>query len=146
MGASLACLCLSWVLGGLSWGEMLYLAPGAGGVAGRRGSGRHAQNKRSRPCWACWAGREGKATVAAARWRPPSSRSREHLRSMKRPSRPPCTAPLLAAARDDVAVITANPKTAGVARWIFLALWGARLSKGKKAATQYVTKVGRWWC
>ncbi len=45
------------------------------------------------------------------------------------------------AARDDVAVITANPKTAGVARWIFLALWGAKLSKGKKAATKYVTKV-----
>ena len=46
-----------------------------------------------------------------------------------------------AAARDDVAVITANPKTAGVARWIFLALWGAKLGKGTKAAMQYVTKV-----
>ncbi|KAI7842666.1 hypothetical protein COHA_003770 [Chlorella ohadii] len=44
-------------------------------------------------------------------------------------------------ARDDVAVVTANPKTAGVARWIFLALWGAKLGKGKKAATQYTTKV-----
>ncbi|KAL4422115.1 hypothetical protein ABPG77_003400 [Micractinium sp. CCAP 211/92] len=44
-------------------------------------------------------------------------------------------------ARDDVAVITANPKTAGVARWIFLALWGVKLSTGKKAATKYVTKV-----
>ncbi|KAL4451774.1 hypothetical protein ABPG75_007436 [Micractinium tetrahymenae] len=44
-------------------------------------------------------------------------------------------------ARDDVSVITANPKTAGVARWIFLALWGVRLSRGRKAASQYVTKV-----
>ena len=49
---------------------------------------------------------------------------------------------LLVAARDDVAVITANPKTAGVARWIFLALWGAKLAQGKKAATKYVTKAG----
>lgn len=54
----------------------------------------------------------------------------------------PHAPPPLGAARDDVAVITANPKTAGVARWIFLALWGARLSKGKKEATKYVTKVG----
>lgn len=46
-------------------------------------------------------------------------------------------------ARDDVSVITANPKTAGVARWIFFALWGVKLGKGKRAATQYVTKVGR---
>ncbi|KAI3437870.1 hypothetical protein D9Q98_000316 [Chlorella vulgaris] len=44
-------------------------------------------------------------------------------------------------ARDDVSVITANPKTAGVARWIFFALWGVKLGKGKRAATQYVTKV-----
>jgi sulfate transport system substrate-binding protein len=43
--------------------------------------------------------------------------------------------------RDDVAVITANPKTAGVARWIFFALWGVRLNKGRKAAVDYVTKV-----
>lgn len=43
--------------------------------------------------------------------------------------------------RDDVAVITANPKTAGVARWIFFALWGVRLGKGRKAAVDYVTKV-----
>ncbi len=41
-----------------------------------------------------------------------------------------------------MAVVTANPKTAGVARWIFLALWGVKLGKGKKAATQYTTKVG----
>lgn len=40
-------------------------------------------------------------------------------------------------------MITANPKTAGVARWIFLALWGARLGKGRKEATKYVTKVRR---
>lgn len=46
------------------------------------------------------------------------------------------------AARDDVAVITANPKTAGVARWIFFALWGVKLKKGKQAANDYVTKVG----
>lgn len=50
----------------------------------------------------------------------------------------PCCA---SSARDDVAVITANPKTAGVARWIFLGLWGFKLKAGKKAATQYVTKV-----
>ncbi|EFN55953.1 hypothetical protein CHLNCDRAFT_10401, partial [Chlorella variabilis] len=41
-------------------------------------------------------------------------------------------------ARDDVAVITANPKTAGVARWIFFALWGVKLKKGKQAANDYV--------
>lgn len=44
--------------------------------------------------------------------------------------------------RDDVNVITANPKTAGVARWIFLALWGVKAWKhGDKAAKEYVTKV-----
>ena len=39
-------------------------------------------------------------------------------------------------------VITANPKTAGVARWNFFALWGARMDKGEAAALDYVTKVG----
>eukprot|EP00887_Chlorella_sp_A99_P007787 scaffold20.g7787.t1 len=44
-------------------------------------------------------------------------------------------------AREDVQVIVANPKTAGVARWIFLALWGHRMAKGTNAAKEYVTKV-----
>lgn len=36
----------------------------------------------------------------------------------------------------------ANPKTAGVARWIFLALWGHKLaSGGEAAAKRYVTGV-----
>jgi sulfate transport system substrate-binding protein len=39
-------------------------------------------------------------------------------------------------------VIVANPKTAGVARWIFLALWGSKMKKGAAAAKEYVTKVG----
>ena len=39
-------------------------------------------------------------------------------------------------------VITANPKTAGVARWNFFALWGARMDKGEAAALDYVTKAG----
>lgn len=56
------------------------------------------------------------------------------------PAPPPPCAPARAAC-DDVAVVTANPKTAGVARWIFLGLWGVRMGKGKKAATEYVTKV-----
>lgn len=50
-------------------------------------------------------------------------------------------------------VITANPKTAGVARWNFFALWGARMDKGEAAALDYVTKVcsilhhpGQIWC
>jgi ABC-type sulfate transport system substrate-binding protein len=40
-------------------------------------------------------------------------------------------------------VIVANPKTAGVARWIFLALWGSKMKKGAAAAKEYVTKVGQ---
>ena len=44
--------------------------------------------------------------------------------------------------RPDVDVITANPKTAGVARWNFFALWGARMDKGEATALDYVTKVG----
>jgi ABC-type sulfate transport system substrate-binding protein len=47
----------------------------------------------------------------------------------------------LTACRDDVETITANPKTAGVARWNFLALWGHRMRKGDAAAQEYVTKV-----
>lgn len=38
-------------------------------------------------------------------------------------------------------VITANPKTAGVARWNFFALWGVRMDKGEAAALDYVTRV-----
>lgn len=38
-------------------------------------------------------------------------------------------------------IIVANPKTAGVARWIFLALWGSKMKKGDAAAAEYVTKV-----
>lgn len=40
-------------------------------------------------------------------------------------------------------IIVANPKTAGVARWIFLALWGSKMKKGDAAAKEYVTKVRR---
>lgn len=47
----------------------------------------------------------------------------------------------LADCRDDVETITANPKTAGVARWNFLALWGHHMRKGDSAALDYVTKV-----
>ena len=43
--------------------------------------------------------------------------------------------------RPDVAVITANPKTAGVARWNFLALWGHKQSQGDEAALDYCKKV-----
>jgi sulfate transport system substrate-binding protein len=43
--------------------------------------------------------------------------------------------------RDDIEVVVANPKTAGVARWIFLALWGHKMSKGETAARKFVTKV-----
>lgn len=43
--------------------------------------------------------------------------------------------------RPDVDVITANPKTAGVARWNFFALWGHRLDKGEAAAQDFTTKV-----
>lgn len=37
-------------------------------------------------------------------------------------------------ARDDVQVITANPKTSGGARWNFLALWGENTQSGKDDA------------
>eukprot|EP00899_Mesostigma_viride_P013158 jgi/Mesvir1/21843/Mv04225-RA.2 len=36
--------------------------------------------------------------------------------------------------RHDVTVVTANPKTAGVARWTFLGLWGSQIRKGKTEA------------
>lgn len=42
--------------------------------------------------------------------------------------------------------ITANPKTAGVARWNFLALWGHLMRKGDAAALDYVTKVRHCTC
>lgn len=46
-------------------------------------------------------------------------------------------------ARDDVQVITANPKTSGGARWNFMALWGEVTQTGgdEKAAQDYVAKV-----
>jgi hypothetical protein len=40
-------------------------------------------------------------------------------------------------------VVLANPKTAGVARWIFLALWGHKMGRGDAAALDYVTKARR---
>ncbi len=45
------------------------------------------------------------------------------------------------ACRPDVSVITANPKTAGVARWNFLALWGNLMHKGDDAAHRFVADV-----
>lgn len=43
--------------------------------------------------------------------------------------------------RPGLQVIVANAKTAGVARWIFLALWGVEAARGDAAAIDYVTKV-----
>ena len=43
--------------------------------------------------------------------------------------------------RPEVQVITANPKTAGVARWNFLALWGHKQSQGEEASLEYCKKV-----
>ena len=43
--------------------------------------------------------------------------------------------------RPDVQVITANPKTAGVARWNFLALWGHKQAQGEDASLDYCKKV-----
>ena len=40
-------------------------------------------------------------------------------------------------------VITANPKTAGVARWNFLALWGHKMGRGDRAAQDYCRQVSR---
>ncbi|MEC4895609.1 MAG: sulfate ABC transporter substrate-binding protein [Oscillatoria sp. PMC 1051.18] len=46
-------------------------------------------------------------------------------------------------ARDDVQVITANPKTSGGARWNFLALWGSVTQAGgsEQQAANFVAKV-----
>jgi sulfate/thiosulfate transport system substrate-binding protein len=46
-------------------------------------------------------------------------------------------------ARKDVKVITANPKTSGVARWNFLALWGSVSETGgsEAKAKEFVTSV-----
>jgi len=39
-------------------------------------------------------------------------------------------------------VVVANPKTAGVARWIFLALWGSQTQRDKKGAM--CGSLGSW--
>jgi sulfate/thiosulfate-binding protein len=46
-------------------------------------------------------------------------------------------------ARDDIQVITANPKTSGGARWNFLALWGSVTQAGgsPQQATNFIEKV-----
>ncbi|GAX37478.1 sulfate ABC transporter substrate-binding protein [Nodularia sp. NIES-3585] len=46
-------------------------------------------------------------------------------------------------ARDDVKVITANPKTSGGARWNYMALWGKVIKTGgtEAQAEDFVTKV-----
>lgn len=46
-------------------------------------------------------------------------------------------------ARDDVAVVTANPKTSGGAKWNFLGAWGSLTQTGSDdaAALDFVTKV-----
>ena len=44
--------------------------------------------------------------------------------------------------KDDISIITANPKTSGVARWNFLALWGSQAKTGKKnTALDFTSKV-----
>ena len=45
--------------------------------------------------------------------------------------------------KDDVSIITANPKTSGVARWNFLALWGSQIETGAKdaQALDFTSKV-----
>ncbi|GMH34442.1 hypothetical protein BSKO_02276 [Bryopsis sp. KO-2023] len=45
--------------------------------------------------------------------------------------------------KDGVKIVTSNPKTAGGARWNFLALWGHKMNKGTAAAKEYVTDVFR---
>ncbi|MBG1245280.1 sulfate ABC transporter substrate-binding protein [Nostoc sp. NZL] len=44
---------------------------------------------------------------------------------------------------DDVKIITADPKTSGIARWNFLALWNSVIKTGgdEAKATEFVTKV-----
>ncbi len=46
-------------------------------------------------------------------------------------------------AKSNIKVITANPKTSGVARWNFLALWGSVTKNGgnEQAARSFVTQV-----
>ncbi|MFZ4639154.1 MAG: sulfate ABC transporter substrate-binding protein [Nodosilinea sp.] len=46
-------------------------------------------------------------------------------------------------ARNDVSVVTANPKTSGGAKWNFLAAWGYRTQTGKSEAEalDFVTKI-----
>ena len=44
-------------------------------------------------------------------------------------------------ARPDVDVICANPKTAGVARWNFLAMWGHVMERGEAAAKAWMIQV-----
>ncbi|MBD2250611.1 sulfate ABC transporter substrate-binding protein [Nostoc parmelioides] len=46
-------------------------------------------------------------------------------------------------AKDGVKVITADPKTSGIARWNFLALWNSVIKTGgdEAKATEFVTKV-----
>ncbi|MBD0389421.1 MAG: sulfate ABC transporter substrate-binding protein [Nostoc sp. C3-bin3] len=46
-------------------------------------------------------------------------------------------------AKNDVRMITADPKTSGIARWNFLALWNSVIKTGgdEAKATEYVTKV-----
>ena len=48
-------------------------------------------------------------------------------------------------AKDNVKVITADPKTSGVARWNFLALWNSVIKTGgdETKATEFVSKVYR---
>jgi sulfate transport system substrate-binding protein len=46
--------------------------------------------------------------------------------------------------REGVQVVVANPKTAGVARWIFLALWGHKMKKGEAVAREWVTQVRQY--
>ncbi|CAD7703011.1 unnamed protein product [Ostreobium quekettii] len=45
--------------------------------------------------------------------------------------------------RNDVSVVTANPKTAGVARWTFLALWGNVMGRGDSKAKAWLTDFFR---
>lgn len=43
--------------------------------------------------------------------------------------------------RGDLEVICSNPKTAGVARWNFLALWGHKMARGDREAVDYLRRV-----
>ena len=44
--------------------------------------------------------------------------------------------------KEDISIITANPKTSGVARWNFLALWGSQAKTGKETqALDFTSKV-----